>query len=159
MKKQLFLLAGGGLLALASCQQESTGGYTQEQVDSIVNARVAEQMIALQASNDSMINAVAQMKADSIIAAMKGGSSVTTKTHTSTTRTTTVNNGGGSSKTIPPKTVESGGLKSQSDQNRVNDKTSVQGGGLKSQSDQNKTNNTHKVESGGLKSQSDQNRK
>jgi hypothetical protein len=94
MKKQLFFLTTGALLALASCQQQNTaGGFTQEQVDSIVNARVAEQMIALKASNDSMINAMALMKADSIIAAMKGEqpkpqAKVVTKT-------TTVHNGGG----------------------------------------------------------------
>lgn len=105
MKKQSLLLIGGAMLAFASCQQENTtGGFTQEQVDSIVNARVEEQMMALQASNDSTINALAQMKADSIIAAMKGGSTTIKKTTTTTTKNTTVNNGGGTTKPTKPST-------------------------------------------------------
>ncbi len=106
MKKQSLLLISGALLAFASCTQEgATGGYTQEQVDSIVDARVTEQMMALQASNDSMINALAQIKADSILAAMKGGSGVTTKTTTTTTRNTTVKNPGGATKKNDPGSV------------------------------------------------------
>ena len=108
MKKQSLLLISGALLAFASCTQEgATGGYTQEQVDSIVDARVTEQMMALQASNDSMINALAQIKADSILAAMKGGSGVTTKTTTTTTRNTTVKNPGGATKKNDPGSVTS----------------------------------------------------
>ena len=72
MKKQTLLLLAGGLLTIASCTSEAGGGYTQEQVDSAVNARVAEMQAAMQASNDSAINALAQLKADSMIAAMKG---------------------------------------------------------------------------------------
>lgn len=89
MKKQSLLFVAGSMLALASCQNEgaNTGGFTQEQVDSIVNARVNEQMMQQQAMNDSIINAMAAYKADSIVAAMKGGS-VTTRT--TTTKTTTV---------------------------------------------------------------------
>lgn len=89
MKKQSLLFVAGAMLALASCQNEgaNTGGFTQEQVDSIVNARVNEQMMQQQAMNDSIINAMAAYKADSIVAAMKGGS-VTTRT--TTTKTTTV---------------------------------------------------------------------
>jgi hypothetical protein len=160
MKKSALFLLAGGLLTFAACtnEQAPAGGYTQEQVDSAVNARVLELQAAMQATNDSTINALAQWKADSMIAAAKGGTTIkstTTKTSpgkTSTTTTTTTT-------APPPKTnVQTGGLKSQSDQNKVNDKSSVQGGGLKSQSDQNKTNNTDKVQGGGLKSQSDQNK-
>lgn len=160
MKKQALLLLAGGLLTFAACtnEQAPAGGYTQEQLDSAVNARVSELQAGMQASNDSAINALAQWKADSMIAAAKGGTTSKTtttktspgKTTTSTTTTTT---------TPPPKNnVQTGGLKSQSDQGKANDKTTVQGGGLKSQSDVNKANNTNKVQGGGLKSQSDQGR-
>lgn len=146
MKKQSLLLISGALLAFASCTQEgATGGYTQEQVDSIVDARVTEQMMALQASNDSMINALAQIKADSILAAMKGGSGVTTKTTTTTTRNTTVNNAGGSSKEEPKR----GGIQSQSDQSGTRR-------GIQSQSDQTKAEERKEGRRGGIQSQSDQ---
>lgn len=79
----------GGLMSLASCTTEThESDMSQGQIDSAVNARVEEIRLEMMRQNDSLINAMAQIKADSIIAAMKGGSSVTTKT--TTTRTTTV---------------------------------------------------------------------
>jgi hypothetical protein len=94
MKKQTLLLLAGGLLTIASCTSEpgATGGYTQEQMDSAVTARVAELQGQMQASNDSAINALAQIKADEMIAAMKGGSTIkktTVKSNPTTTTTTT----------------------------------------------------------------------
>ena len=84
MKKQTLVLLAGGLLTFAACtNDQATGGYTQEQLDSAVNARITEIQAQLQASNDSAINALAQIKADSMIAAMQGGSN----TGRSTTRT------------------------------------------------------------------------
>lgn len=149
MKKQSFLIMAGALMALASCKNENTDtASNQAQIDSTVNARVEEMRMQMMMQNDSMINVLAQQRADSIIAAMKGGNTVTTHT----TRTTTVNTAGsytgkstGGTKTT---TVESGGLQSQSDQNRINDKNSVQGGGLQSQSDQNKDKNNNFETSG-----------
>ncbi|HYD22044.1 MAG TPA: hypothetical protein VEB40_11260, partial [Flavipsychrobacter sp.] len=86
MKKQTLVLLAGGLLTFAACtNDQATGGYTQEQLDSAVNARVTEIQAQLQASNDSAINALAQIKADSMLAAMKGGGSVTRSTTTKTT--------------------------------------------------------------------------
>lgn len=88
MKKQSILFLAGGLLALASCNNNAgNGGMTQAQVDSIVNIKVQEMTVQMQASNDSMINSVAQMKADSMIAAMKGATSSSSHTtkHSSTT--------------------------------------------------------------------------
>lgn len=81
MKKQALFLLAGGLLTFAACtnEQANTGGYTQEQLDSAVNARVAELQAAMQASNDSAINALAQWKADSMIAAAKGQAPTTTR--------------------------------------------------------------------------------
>ena len=73
MKKQTLLLMAGGILALASCNNEQANtGMSQAQVDSAVNARVEEIRGELMAQNDSLINALAQWKADSMIAAMKG---------------------------------------------------------------------------------------
>ena len=147
MKKQSLLLIGGAMLAFASCQPENTGGgFTQEQVDSIVNVRVAEQMVALQASNDSTINALAQIKADSIIAAMKSGTS--RPSSSSSTKNNTVNNGGGN-KTTP--TNPRGGIQSQSDQSKSETR-----GGIQSQSDQSKSEQKSSGRRGGIQSSSDQ---
>ncbi|MBS1781816.1 MAG: hypothetical protein JSS78_01990 [Bacteroidetes bacterium] len=76
MKKQ-FLLAVGSVLALASCQNEASNlGVNQAQIDSLVNARVDAIKIQMMAQNDSIINAEATRRADSIVAAMKGGAPV-----------------------------------------------------------------------------------
>lgn len=74
MKKQLSLIMAGGLLAFASCNSGTTpeSGASQATIDSTVNARVEAIRIEMEAKNDSIINALAQWKADSIIAAMKG---------------------------------------------------------------------------------------
>lgn len=87
MKKLSFFLATGALLALASCQPEADSSMTDAQIDSMVNARVEEIRMQMMAQNDSLINAMAQTRADSIIAAMKGGNSVVTKKTTTTTTT------------------------------------------------------------------------
>lgn len=75
MKKQLLLLTAGGMLAFASCKNEAPvadAGASQAQIDSMVNAQVEAIRAELMAQNDSLINALAQWKADSMIAAMKG---------------------------------------------------------------------------------------
>ena len=87
MKKQSLLLIATALVAFTACQSESTG-YSEEQVDSTVNARVEEIRMQMMMQNDSIISALAIQRADSIIAAMKGGNEVTTTTR----RTTTVRN-------------------------------------------------------------------
>jgi hypothetical protein len=75
MKKQTLLLLAGGMLAFASCQNEpAASGPSEAQIDSMVNARVEAIRSELMIQNDSLINALAQWKADSMIAAMKGGS-------------------------------------------------------------------------------------
>ncbi len=75
MKKQTLLLLAGGMLAFASCNNAPAGGggMSQAQVDSAVNARVDAMRTELTMQNDSLINAMAQIKADSMIAAMKNG--------------------------------------------------------------------------------------
>lgn len=157
MKKQSLLFVAGAMLAFASCQTTTTQDTaTQEQIDSAVNARVEEMRIEMQAQNDSIIMAEAQRRVDSILAAGSGNTTPARSnaparhTTTGSTKTTTT-----SGKT----TIESGGLQSQSDQNKVNSKRTVEGGGLQSQSDQNRAKNNSAVEKGGLQSQSDQNKK
>ena len=73
MTNKLLLLAAAGALAFASCQTETGGGMNDEmmqaKVDSAVQARMAEMQAQLAAQNDSLINAMAMMKADSMMAA------------------------------------------------------------------------------------------
>lgn len=88
MKKQLLLIAGT-VITLASCQNEAANtGDMQAQIDSAVNARVEEMRIQLMMENDSLINAEAQRKADSIIAVMKGGTAPARRTTTTKPTTT-----------------------------------------------------------------------
>ncbi|MBS1773216.1 MAG: hypothetical protein JST82_10160 [Bacteroidetes bacterium] len=82
MKKQTLLLAACGVLALASCNNNPApveGGMSQEKIDSIVNARVDAIRTELMAQNDSIINALATWKADSIVASMKPGAPMPAK--------------------------------------------------------------------------------
>jgi len=82
MKKQTLLLLAGGMLAFASCQNEAPAGNagpSEAQIDSMVNARVEAIRSELMLQNDSLINALAQWKADSMIAAMKGAKPAATK--------------------------------------------------------------------------------
>jgi hypothetical protein len=104
MKKQSFLLVAGSLLTLAACQNNANEGGNQAQIDSMVNMRVEELRVQMMAQNDSIINAESQRRADSIIAAMKGGNTVTTTTH----RTTTVKNTPGGTKTSTQTTIGNG---------------------------------------------------
>lgn len=86
MKKHSFLVLAGGLLAFAACNNPSANtGASQAQIDSMVNARVEAIRAEMTASNDSMINAMAQIKADSMMAAMKPGTTITTSTNTTRT--------------------------------------------------------------------------
>ena len=104
MKKRSFLLIAGTLLTLAACQNNANNGADQAQIDSTVNARVEELRLEMMAQNDSIINAESQRRADSIIAAMKGGNTVTTTTK----RTTTVKNTPSGTKTTT--TTDRGGV-------------------------------------------------
>jgi hypothetical protein len=89
MKKHSFLVLAGGLLAFAACNNPASDtGASQAQIDSMVNARVEAIRAEMTASNDSLINAMAQIKADSMLAAMKPGTSVTTTTTTRTVKNT-----------------------------------------------------------------------
>ena len=72
-------------MALASCQNDNAAGDDQASIDSMVNVRVEEMRLEMMMQNDSIINSLAAIRADSIIAAMKGGNTVTTTTKRTTT--------------------------------------------------------------------------
>ncbi len=80
MKKQTLLLMAGGMLAIASCNNNAgDAGMSQASIDSMVNARVEEIRTEMMKQNDSLINALATIKADSIIEAMKSGNKPASK--------------------------------------------------------------------------------
>lgn len=89
MKKSSVLLIAGAMIALASCgENTASNAPSNEQIDSLVNARVEELKIEMAAKNDSIINAMAQIKADSIIAASKGTAAPVTATRPATPKPT-----------------------------------------------------------------------
>ena len=94
MKKYASLLLAGAALAVASCgNNENT--TTQEQIDSMAAYRADTMAAALKAQNDSLINAMAQMRADSALRAdsiarvMANSKSTSTTTRTTVTQTST----------------------------------------------------------------------
>ncbi len=140
MKKQSLLLLAGGMLALASCQNEAAApaaGPSEAQIDSMVNARVEAIRTELMASNDSLINALAQWKADSMIAAMKGSKPAAQKPVAKKPTPPSGNSTAGNTGAV--KSEKPTGIKANSDQNAQSGLNSI-----KSQSDQNSK--------GGLKS-------
>lgn len=96
MKKYALLLIAGSLVGLASCGND-TNTMTQAQIDSTANAKVDSLEAAMRMQNDSLINAMALMKADSAakadslahIAAYNAGKAAGSKTNTKKTTTTT----------------------------------------------------------------------
>ncbi|MBX2904899.1 MAG: hypothetical protein KF744_02615 [Taibaiella sp.] len=85
MKKQFLLLAGAALI-LASCGGENKTedqGQSQAQIDSAVNAQVAEREAEMARKNDSMLKAMEAEKA-AAEAAAAAASTKTTKTKTKT---------------------------------------------------------------------------
>lgn len=95
MKKQFLLLAGSALI-LASCGSNNENkGQTQAQVDSAVNAKLAEHDAANAAKNDSTLKAIEAEKAAAAAKETETKTTSTTKhsagkTKTKTTTKTTV---------------------------------------------------------------------
>lgn len=104
MKRTTLCLLAGGLLGFTACQQESNTGMSQLQIDSAVNARVDSIRTDMMLRNDSMINALAMQKADSIL--MARGSEAAGATAGKTSRP--AGNSGTKPTTTPPKTVGQG---------------------------------------------------
>lgn len=105
MKKQFLFLLAGGMIAFASCNSNTESGNNQK-TDSTVNAKVDSIQNQMSANNDAAINAAAQKKADSIVAAQNATAQpapataqapAQTTTH-STSRSTT-HGGNGTTKT------------------------------------------------------------
>lgn len=74
MKKQSLLLITGGILAFASCNNDTAGTVdnSQARIDSMVNERVEMIRAELEAKNDSIINERALYLADSMMAVAAG---------------------------------------------------------------------------------------
>ena len=69
MKTRLFLLAAVATIGFTACQNNnSDGGYTQEQLDSIVQYKADSAANALKMANDSTINAIADSVAQAELA-------------------------------------------------------------------------------------------
>jgi len=136
MKKQSLLLITGGLLAMASCNTEpaATADNSQAKIDSMVNERVEQIRLELQAQNDSIINEMAVFRADSIIAA-RTGKKVTRKAPVQAAQQT----GNQSGKEVQEE-PQKDGIKSKSDQNKESGSET-----LKSKSDQNKESGSKKL--------------
>jgi hypothetical protein len=155
--KYLIIPALTGLL-FAACSSEPKGP-SEAEIDALVADKVNARVQQLAAECDARVMEMAKIQADSIVAAMskKGGKPApkvakpTTPPPPKTTKPTTPN-----TTKEPSRTVEGGGLRSQSDQSKSKDKKAVEGGGLRSQSDQSKAKDNQAVQGGGLRSQSDQ---
>jgi len=94
MKKQFLLLAGTAIL-LASCGENKTEtpAQTQAQIDSAINAKVAEHDAEVARANDSTLKAVEAQKAaaeaEAAAAKANAGGGKKTKVKTTTTKTET----------------------------------------------------------------------
>jgi len=154
--KSIWLLSGAAIaFGLASCTQEAgMNTASQTTIDSIVNAKVDSIRISMMASNDSLIEALAYQKADSIVASLNAKPSgskapvVVPPKPKPTPEPVRPETGG--VKPVREAEQSAGGLKSQSDQNK-------DGGGLRSKSDQAKQEKSQQG-GGGLRSHSDQNK-
>jgi hypothetical protein len=146
-----------------ACNNE-VKGPTQAEIDTQVEVKVKAATDQLKADCDSRIMEAAQLKADSMMA-----KTVTKKVEPSapvakpaapapkptTPKVTTPK------VTTPVKsqTIESGGMRGQSDQTKSKDKNSVEGGGMRNQSDQNVKKDVRSIEGGGMRGQSDESKK
>lgn len=72
MDKRIFIAAVATAFAFSSCQPEATTDNTQARIDSMVQARVDEIRSQMMAENDRIIDSLAQVKADSMLALAKG---------------------------------------------------------------------------------------
>ncbi len=112
MRKQTLLFFAGAMLVMASCNttnQDTTAD--QATIDSMVNARVEELREQMMLENDSLINELAWMRADSIINATNTQASGATRTPPR--RTTPVRN----NNTEPTKTPVADPQKTRNNQN------------------------------------------
>ena len=67
MKKQLLLLAGGAIIFASCGSNNNNASQTQAQIDSTVNAKMAEHDAANAAKSDSTLKAMEKEKAEAMI--------------------------------------------------------------------------------------------
>ncbi len=145
-----------------ACNTEPVGPSAAE-LDTQVEAKVKAATDQLKAECDSRLMQAAQLKADSLIAKAAGKKPIAVapapkpKPSTPATVPTKGTPKQVAPKSEPSKTVQGGGLRTQSDKAKAHDKKAVEGGGLRSQSDAAKAKDSKAVEGGGLRSQSDKN--
>ncbi|MBS1643782.1 MAG: hypothetical protein JST36_01980 [Bacteroidetes bacterium] len=97
MRKYAILFAAGALVSLSACSDNSNNTPTQAQIDSAANAAAAAREAQMKATNDSLINAMAVMKADSAakadslakVAAFEAGKAAANAKHAKSTKTKT----------------------------------------------------------------------
>jgi len=133
MKKQFLFLAGSAII-LASCgsnNNDQPPAPTQAQIDSAMNAKLAEHDAANAAKNDSTLKAIEKEKADAAMKERNDGKKRTDKKPAPAP-----------TPTVAP-TKPEGGLRGRSDQNQ--NKTTTPNGA------------TNTGKSGGLRGRSDQN--
>lgn len=132
MKKQILLLAGSALI-LASCGSNNQPAQTQAQIDSAVNAGVAQHDAANAAKNDSTLKAVEKEKAEAIARERHEE-----KKHEEKAANNNTPPPPAPTPAPPPPPPPAGGLKGHSDQAQTSPNTSAKptGGGLKAHADQ-----------------------
>lgn len=141
-----------------ACNNE-VKGPTQAEIDTQVELKVKAATDQLKADCDNRIMQAAQLKADSILAktetkkveaSVPVAKPVAPAPKPTTPKVTTP---------VKSQTIESGGMRGQSDQSKLKDKNSVEGGGMRNQSDQNVKKDVRSIEGGGMRGQSDESKK
>jgi hypothetical protein len=130
MKKQILLLAGSAII-LASCGSNNNPAQTQAQIDSAVNAKLAQHDAENAAKNDSTLKAMEKEKAEAMSREHHGE-----KKHEGSKKeeASPVNT------PPPPPPPPATGMRGHSDQSKANPTgttTPPASGGMRSHSDQN----------------------
>ncbi|MBP6456891.1 MAG: hypothetical protein KA275_09215 [Chitinophagaceae bacterium] len=153
------LFAGLAAVTFASCNQEAAAP-SEADIATKVSEKVEAAKAQLKADCDKNVMDEAIRLADSVMvkAANKPARTVTKVVNAPAPKTPVK-----APVKVPvkvtekSKTTQGGGLRTQSDKAKANDKTSTQGGGLRTQSDKSKSEDSKAVQGGGLRSRSDQN--
>src|SRR5689334_12137613 len=129
MKKHLLLLAGSAVL-FASCGSNNNQAQTQAQIDSAVNAKMAQHDAENAAKNDSTLKAMEKEKAEAMAREHHGEKKHESKKEEPAAPVTPP----------PPPPPPATGMRSHSDQSKTNPSTGTDqkpaGGGMRAHSDQ-----------------------
>jgi hypothetical protein len=107
MKKLAILLLAGAVVGLTSCGSNENNA-SKEQIDSMATVRTDTMQATLKAQNDSLINAMAKMRADSALRADSISKAMSMMPKTSTPATS-------GRKVTKTKTTTSGGTKNNTE--------------------------------------------